>query len=68
VAEVPDIRKKLDALGRRRARIDRDERELMEDTEALLREADGVVPVAEQARRLGVHRTTIYRVYRPRAA
>jgi DNA invertase Pin-like site-specific DNA recombinase len=68
VAEVADIRRRLDSLGRRRARIDADEAKLMAETEELLREARGIVPVSEAAKRLRIHRTTVYRVYRPHAA
>lgn len=63
-----DIRARLDALGRRRARIDAQEAELMEDTRKVLSDADGLVPVSESARRLRIHRTTVYRVYGPKAA
>lgn len=68
MAEIAEIRKRLDALGKRRARIDADEAKLMEETEKLLREAHGVIPVSEAAKRLRIHRTTVYRVYRPHAA
>lgn len=66
--EQDDIRKRLDALGRRRTRLDVQDRELMEETRQALADADGLVPVAESARRLRIHRTTVYRVYGPKAA
>lgn len=61
----PDIREKLRRLGRRRDTAERQRDQLGDEIEAALREAYGEVPVAEAARLLGVHRTSIYRVWAP---
>jgi DNA invertase Pin-like site-specific DNA recombinase len=66
--DAGEIRQRLDKLGKRRRKLAADEAQLMEDTEKVLRDAYEVVPVSEQARRLGIHRTTIYRVYDPQRA
>lgn len=60
-----EIRATLDALGERREELTRREMELTGDIAKALRVAEGVIPKAESARRLGLHRTTIYRVYGP---
>lgn len=59
------IRAKLDALGERREEQDAAEDELATDTkEALaLAEADPAISTTEAAKRLKLHRTTLYRVY-----
>lgn len=58
-----DIRDKLDRLGRERAEVTERDIELHDDIARALREAKGQVSKTEAARRLGVHRTTLYRVY-----
>lgn len=63
-----DIREELRELGQERNRIVADELDLaprIEDALARARES-GEVSVSEAARLLGLHRTTLYRVYRPR--
>lgn len=60
-----DIRRRLDALGARRARLKASEDELKEEVEEVLRDAYGIVTVEEAAQRLKLHRTTVYRVYKP---
>lgn len=60
----PDIRDQLATLGRRRALHDAQDRELAQEIQTALLAAirDGVSK-SEAARLLGVHRTTLYRVY-----
>lgn len=58
-----DIRDRLDRLGRERAELTERDMELHDDIAAAIEESKGVVPKAEAARRLGLHRTTLYRVY-----
>lgn len=66
---TPDgLRLALDQLGERRAQLDADDEELMKSVAEVLGHAYGVVPVTECARRLRMHRTTVYRVYHPHAA
>jgi AcrR family transcriptional regulator len=65
MASVTDPRIELRALGKRRAKIQGDSEKLTGDIEVALRRAYGNVTVAEAAKLLGVHRTTIYRVYAP---
>lgn len=60
-----DLRAELQRLGGRRARLKAREEELSEDAEKVLRESFGVISVAEASRLLGIHRTTVYRVYHP---
>lgn len=55
----------MDALGRRSEQLDEDRDQLAKDREEVLRRGYGEVPVAEAARRLKIHRTTVYRVYAP---
>lgn len=57
------LRIRLDALGRERAELNEQEMQLSEDISAVLKDAKGVIPKSEAARRLGLHRTTLYRVY-----
>lgn len=57
------LRARLDNLGRKRAELTEDEMQLSEDISSALRDAKGVIPKSESARRLGLHRTTLYRVY-----
>lgn len=60
------VRQKLDRIGKRRAAQEAREEKLAVDTEKVLAEArkEGV-PVTEAAKRTGLHRTTLYRVYMP---
>jgi hypothetical protein len=62
-----EVRRKLDALGKRREKLRKMEEELAEDIVSVL---PGVkvssVPMEEAADRLGLNRTTIYQVYLPR--
>lgn len=60
-----DIREELRALGERRKVVAKDESKLASDVERVLRRAYGKVPVSEAADLLGIHRTTVYRVYHP---
>lgn len=60
-----DIREELRALGERRKVAAKDESKLAADTERVLRRAYGKVTVSEAANLLGIHRTTVYRVYHP---
>lgn len=64
-ADVADIRAKLKSLGLRRDKLKLAEDVLTDEMEAVLREAYGLVPVTEAADLLGIHRTTVYRVYSP---
>jgi transcriptional regulator of acetoin/glycerol metabolism len=63
-----DIRAELRALGERRNAKEQDDKELAEEVEKALRKAYGHVTVAEAARLLHMHRTTVYRVYHPHSA
>ncbi len=59
------LREDLRVLGERRARRDKEDKELtadINDTLALIERAG--ISKSEAARRLGVHRTTLYRVYK----
>jgi transcriptional regulator of acetoin/glycerol metabolism len=60
-----EIRRRLDALGKRRAAQAARDEELTEEVKQALRDAYGVVTVEEAAERLKMHRTTVYRVYKP---
>ena len=61
---MSDIRDELDALGRRRDKLDSDEESLRQDTREVLRKAIGEkVPVAEAARRVKLNRSTVYELY-----
>lgn len=60
-----EIRARLKRLGARRERQMEHETALATEVEDALREAYGVISVAEAARILKLHRTTVYRVYRP---
>jgi transcriptional regulator of acetoin/glycerol metabolism len=57
-------RDKLAALGVRRKEHDKLGTDLSDEIREVLKDADGDVTLAEAAELLGVHRTTIYRVYR----
>lgn len=58
-----DVRERLRSLGERRARLTEDESSLAVEISDALRDAEGLIPRAEAARLIGVHRTTLYRVY-----
>jgi transcriptional regulator of acetoin/glycerol metabolism len=60
-----DIRQRLADLGRQRKAHERTEGELAVEVEKALGDAYGIVSISEAARLLGMHRTTIYRVYHP---
>lgn len=66
--DAAEARAKLKALGERRAELNCDEEKLMKEVEEVLGKAYGVVTVTEAANLLGMHRTTVYRVYHPHAA
>lgn len=66
--DAAEARAKLKALGERRAELNCDEEKLMKEVEEVLGAAYGVVTVTEAANLLGMHRTTVYRVYHPHAA
>jgi transcriptional regulator of acetoin/glycerol metabolism len=59
-----DVRRRLRALGVRRARQEEAEARLIEDIRNALADADGQISVSEQANLLKLHRTTLYRVYK----
>lgn len=61
-----DIREELRLLGQERERLVAQETDLAPRIEDALERAQGEVSVSEAARLLGLHRTTLYRVYRPR--
>lgn len=61
----PDIREELKALGERRKQNSADEEAIAKDVERTLKRAYGKVTVSEAAKLLGIHRTTVYRVYHP---
>lgn len=63
-ATSTDLRRRLRALGMRRARQGEAEARLTEDIRHALAEADGQISVSEQANLLRLHRTTLYRVYK----
>lgn len=64
-ASQADIRDELKRLGERRAKLDQDDAELMKDVKKVLRRAYGRISVTEAADLLQMHRTTVYRVYKP---
>lgn len=60
-----DVRQRLDELGERRAKLDADDAELQDEVRKALADAEAMhISMAEAARRLKMHRTTIYRVYK----
>lgn len=61
----PDIRDELRALGERRKQRAADDKAMAEEVEAALRRAYGKISVTEAAELVGLHRTTVYRVYHP---
>lgn len=60
-----EVRFRLRSLGQRRRRLREREEELSEEVTDALRDAVDVISVAEASRLLGIHRTTVYRVYHP---
>lgn len=60
-----DSRDELKKLGARRKKLEADRAKLATDTQDALNRSYGSVPVAEAARLLHMHRTTVYRVYEP---
>lgn len=60
-----DIRDELRDLGERRKNQEEDAAVLANDVEKALKKAYGRLSVSEAARLLGMHRTTVYRVYGP---
>lgn len=60
-----EIRRKLDELGERREAQDAAEGTLADDTKAILAcvEKNPDISTTEAAKRLKLHRTTLYRVY-----
>lgn len=63
-----DIRAELRALGRRRAQQVERDAELSTQIRDALARAEGQITRTEAADLLGLHRTTLYRVYRPERA
>lgn len=63
-----DLRAELRALGRRRKSLTKQDAELAVQISDALARAEGEISKAEAADLLGLHRTTLYRVYRPRDA
>lgn len=62
------LRERLSIYGQLRAAQKSDEETLMGEVEVELAQAYGIIPVSEAANLLGMHRTTVYRVYHPHAA
>lgn len=62
--DYADIRDELGALGRRRAQHDAEDEQLSREIREALEKADGQVSMTEAATLLGIHRTTLYRVYK----
>lgn len=65
MASASDIRQELAALGEERLKMDKDEGELAKKVRKALGKAYGKVSVTEAANLLHIHRTTVYRVYKP---
>lgn len=63
--DLNKLRAELDEIGARRKEQKKVEQKLTKETVALLRKAYGHLTVEEMARRTGMHRTTLYRVYHP---
>lgn len=55
-------RRTLQALGRRRRQLKRDEEKWREDAAKALRGADGLIQKTEAAEILGIDRTTVYEI------
>lgn len=65
LADVDAVRRELAAFGKRRKTNEAKDREMTEEIKQAIVRADEVgVSVADQARLLQVHRTTLYRVYK----
>lgn len=64
-ASESDIRQELADLGQRRSELDSQDEALMKDVKRVLRRAYGRISVTEAAKLLRMHRTTVYRVYKP---
>lgn len=63
----PDtLRKRLRELGQRRKTNETADEALAKEIREALDAAEGVVSTTEAANLLGIHRTTLYRVYRHR--
>jgi transcriptional regulator of acetoin/glycerol metabolism len=60
-----ELRAELARLGARRKRLETAQDTLADDVRDALGRAYGKVSVAEAARLLNLHRTTVYRVYEP---
>jgi transcriptional regulator of acetoin/glycerol metabolism len=60
-----ELRAELARLGARRKRLETAQDTLADDVRDALGRAYGKVSVAEAARLLHLHRTTVYRVYEP---
>lgn len=65
MATDSELRRELEALGDRRAKLDKEDAKLAKDVTRVLKRAYGRLSVAECARLLQMHRTTVYRVYHP---
>ena len=63
MASEAQIEKELKTLGQRRAKLARQDSALQTEIERTLKKAHGKVSVVRAAELLGVHRTTLYRVY-----
>lgn len=59
------LRADLDKVGQERAKQEKAERDLVKRATRLFQRGYGKLSVAEMARRTGLHRTTVYRVYDP---
>lgn len=55
----------LTDLGKRRTKHDAEGVELAKEIREALEQTEGVIPLTEAADLLGIHRTTLYRVYKP---
>jgi transcriptional regulator of acetoin/glycerol metabolism len=60
-----ELRAELARLGVRRKRLEASQGALADDVRDALARAYGRISVAEAARLLNIHRTTVYRVYEP---
>jgi DNA invertase Pin-like site-specific DNA recombinase len=60
-----ELRAELKRLGTRRKRLEADQDKLAGEVRDVLGRSYGQISVAEAARLLNIHRTTVYRVYEP---